>query len=453
MQRLIAASYLVVALLATPPRSLAERVKVEVVQTHTGVTLGVNEPKVSDSGPDWTRCNGASGIYSKEFGLHCANAGVPARQQAAENRPGYVFFYDVTVIMPDQSHLVLHCSTVLDHGCEGFPAYPENTSVVCSDFVFSGTAYKDCIATGPPSKNIGVYKASVHGDRVTIFGSNWHRHFQQHGTWQFTEVAAQEQKPILSQEKPDPPQQQPDPPPAKADPPQLQSIPPQEINPCPRSAADQEPKPALPDQRPDPKPDPTQETKPAPGPPPEQETKSAPVPEPAVSPQGRTADPATTPEGDTKPSSPATALSPSAVADHVIDPRLVEEAKAGDPLAQYKLGYNYYLGRGVALDYVQAAIWWRKSADQGCPDAQNNLGVLYNSGKGVPQSYAEAYFWENLAAARASGPLQAQFAKNRDESASRLWFYERSKVQKRAAKWAAEHPVAPRSAEPKTDHP
>src|SRR5438270_9882045 len=104
MQRLIAASYLVVALLATPPRSLAERVKVEVVQTHTGVTLGANELKLSDSGPDWTRCNGASGIYSKQFGLHCGNAALPARQQAPENRSGYVFFYDVTVIMPDQSH-------------------------------------------------------------------------------------------------------------------------------------------------------------------------------------------------------------------------------------------------------------------------------------------------------------------------------------------------------------
>jgi len=433
MQRLIAASYLVVALLATPARSLAERVQVEVVQTHTGVTLGSKELEVSDSDPAWTRCNGASGIYSRQFGLHCGNASVPAQQPAPENRPGFVFFYDVTVIMPDQSHLVLHCSTVLDHGCEGFPTYPDNTSVVCSDFVYSGTAYKDCTATGPSPKGIGVYKAAVHGDRVTIFGSNWHRHFQQHETWQFTQVAAaQDQKPILSEPKPDPPQE-------KADPPQ-------EANPCPRSAVQQEPKPPLPDQQPDP----PQETKPAPGPTPEQDPKPTPPQEQPVSPPETTPAPATTPEEETKASIPAaTALSSSAATEHIIDPRVIEQAKAGDPVAQYKLGYNYYLGRGVALDYVQAAIWWRKAADQGCPDAQNNLGVLYNSGKGVPQSYAEAYFWENLAAARASGPLQSQFAKNRDESASKLWFYERSKVQKRAEKWAADHPVAPRSAEPK----
>lgn len=132
---------------------------------------------------------------------------------------------------------------------------------------------------------------------------------------------------------------------------------------------------------------------------------------------------------------------------------MIEQAKAGDPVAQYKIGYHYYLGHGVALDYVQAAIWWRKAADQGYADAQNNLGVLYNSGKGVPQSYAEAYFWENLAASRATPQLRAQFAKNRDDSASKLSLFERLRVQKRAAKWATEHPVAPRSSEPKAEHP
>jgi len=132
----------------------------------------------------------------------------------------------------------------------------------------------------------------------------------------------------------------------------------------------------------------------------------------------------------------------------VIDPRVIEQAKAGDPESQYKLGYYYFQGKGVPIDYVQAAIWWRKAADQGLPQAQNNLGVLYNAGKGVPQSYAEAYFWQNLAASRANGPLQVTFAKNRDESAAKLWLLSRLKVQQRAAKWAADHPVAPRAHEP-----
>ncbi len=146
----------------------------------------------------------------------------------------------------------------------------------------------------------------------------------------------------------------------------------------------------------------------------------------------------------------ASAAAAGAKADETVDPQVVEEAKAGDMVAQYKLGYDYYLGKGVALDFTQAAIWWRKAADQGYADAQNNLGVLYNSGRGVPQSYAEAYFWQNLAAARANGAMQTQFAKNRDDSATKISFLERLRVQKRASKWATEHPVAPRSAEPKS---
>ena len=174
----------------------------------------------------------------------------------------------------------------------------------------------------------------------------------------------------------------------------------------------------------EPKPGPTQGTKPAPVVPPQQDSKAA-------------------------ANIPATS-SPSAPA---VDVDVIEQAKAGDARAQYKLGYDYYLGHGIAQDYAQAAIWWKKSADQGFPEAQNNLGVLYNSGKGVPQSYSEAYFWQNLAAARANGDLQVQFAKNRDESAGRLWLFERLRVQKRAAKWANAHPVPARSHEPPPDHP
>jgi TPR repeat protein len=134
--------------------------------------------------------------------------------------------------------------------------------------------------------------------------------------------------------------------------------------------------------------------------------------------------------------------------EQTVDQQIMEQAKGGDFLAQYKLGYAYYLGHGIAQDYAEAAIWWRKSAEQGYPRAQNNLGVLYNSGKGVPQSYSEAYFWQNLAAARTNGSLQAQFAKNRDESAARLSIWERLRVQKRASKWAAEHPALPKLADP-----
>jgi hypothetical protein len=155
------------------------------------------------------------------------------------------------------------------------------------------------------------------------------------------------------------------------------------------------------------------------------------------------------PSQEAKPAAPPQA---PAAEGEIIDPQIISDARAGDAIAQYKLGYDYYLGQGISQDYVQAAIWWRKAAEQGYADAQNNLGVLYNSGKGVPQSYAEAYFWQNLAAARANGRLQAQFAKNRDDSAAKLSFFERLRVQKRASRWFSEHPVAnTKASEGKTD--
>jgi hypothetical protein len=393
MQRPNAASCLLLALLSVATVCpAAGRLKVQVVQTHTGVKLDLGALDLAgDSDPAWSRCSGSSGTYSREFAFHCGDSRMSPPPEM-ENRRVKALFYDIQVIMPNDARLVFHCSTVLDRNCEGLPIYPEHTSVVCSDFVYGGAAYKDCIASGPAEEGIGVYRAALHGDRMTIFGSHWRRNYIQYGTWRF------------------------------------------------RSQDPQDPKPAPPQQ--DPKPTPSQET-PETRPAPAQDTTD---PKPAPDPDAKTPADGT---ADAKIPSPAVAAtSLAAAAEPVIDPRVIEQAKAGDPQAQYTLGYDYYRGRGVPIDYVQAAIWWRKAADQGYPQAQNNLGVLYNSGKGVPQSYAEAYFWQNLAAARMSGSLQAQFAKNRDESGSRLWLLTRLKVQQRAAKWAADHPVPPRSHEP-----
>ena len=455
MQRLNAATCLLFALLggALPCHSKS-RLQVEVVQTHTGVRLGVSEPEIAiNASKLLTGCNGKSGTYARELGFYCGDSGFPVSHEPAEGRRGYAFFYDVRVIMPDKARLVFHCSTVLDRACEGFPAYPEETSVVCSNFAQAGVAYKDCTASGPPSGSIGVYRASLHGDRMTIFGSNWRRSYLQNGTWQYRVPAAMAANPS-------PPQRTEATAPVDYETAQSQNSDPapcqdQEPSPSqePKSESPQEEKPLPPQE---PKPAPAQDDKPAPtqdNKPPAQEEKPAQPQEPQSAPtQGINPAPAATPTQETDNSGvPATVPSSIAMVDHPIDPQVIEQAKAGDMVAQYKLGYYYYQGRGVALDYVQAAIWWKKAAEQGYPDAQNNLGVLYNSGKGVPQSYTEAYFWQNLAAARAGLSMQPQFAKNRDDSAAKLWLLSRLGVQRRAAKWAAEHPVQPRSNEPKTD--
>lgn len=457
------ASRLVFALLAGAAIGHAtERMKIEVVQTHTGVNRGVSSPGPGDSAepdPISTQCNGSSGVYARDLGFYCQGPVLPLGQPPGGQ--GYSLFIDISVVMPDTSRVVFHCSTVLDPGCEAIPTYPIATSVVCSDFVHGGSAYKDCTATGSSPNGIGVYQVALHGDRMTIFGANWQRHYLKYGTWEYPDPPAPDPKPDPPQETK--PAQQPDAGPAAAPDPKLPSQ--ADQKPAATQNADpdppQDPKPALPPETqpaapPNPNPAAPQETKPAL--PPDTQPATPPSPDSAA-PQD--AKPATLPDTQPPESKPpeskpapepehaaAAAHSLSAAADQAIDPQVVEQAKAGDASAQYKLGYDYYLGRGVALDYVQAAIWWRKSADQGFPQAQNNLGVLYNAGKGVPQSYTEAYFWENLAAARASGNLQVQFAKNRDESASKLWFMARLSVQRKAAKWASEHPVPPRSNEP-----
>ena len=44
----------------------------------------------------------------------------------------------------------------------------------------------------------------------------------------------------------------------------------------------------------------------------------------------------------------------------------------------------YRQGHGVPQDYAQAAVWYRKAAEQGDAGAQFNLGTMCYSGRGVP---------------------------------------------------------------------
>jgi TPR repeat protein len=52
-------------------------------------------------------------------------------------------------------------------------------------------------------------------------------------------------------------------------------------------------------------------------------------------------------------------------------------------------------GQGVPQDYAQAALWYRKAAEQGDADAQYDLGTWYEEGlnKGVLQDDAQTAFW------------------------------------------------------------
>ena len=68
-------------------------------------------------------------------------------------------------------------------------------------------------------------------------------------------------------------------------------------------------------------------------------------------------------------------------------------AEQGLASAQNDLAFAYECGRGVPKDDNQAAFWYRKAADQGDADSQFMLAVMYQEGRGVPYNPEQAVFW------------------------------------------------------------
>lgn len=83
-----------------------------------------------------------------------------------------------------------------------------------------------------------------------------------------------------------------------------------------------------------------------------------------------------------------------------------QESKATNPKAErpsvaqheYEEGENYFYGRGVKQDYVEAVSWFRKAAEQGEKIGQYNLARCYYYGNGVYQYYEVAIVWLRKAA-------------------------------------------------------
>ena len=65
--------------------------------------------------------------------------------------------------------------------------------------------------------------------------------------------------------------------------------------------------------------------------------------------------------------------------------------------AQFNLGVMYADGKGVPADDQEAALWFRKAAEQGHASAQFRLGLSYANGEGVLEDDVQAYAWINLA--------------------------------------------------------
>ena len=91
-------------------------------------------------------------------------------------------------------------------------------------------------------------------------------------------------------------------------------------------------------------------------------------------------------------------------------PTPAAEVQRNDPWSLFELGVKYEKGNGVPQDYVKAAEYYRRAAEQGHEEARVNLGFLYYNGRGVSQGYGEAAKWFRMAAEQGKqGNAKAQF--------------------------------------------
>lgn len=70
-----------------------------------------------------------------------------------------------------------------------------------------------------------------------------------------------------------------------------------------------------------------------------------------------------------------------------------ELAQDENEIAQFHMGELYANGKGVEVDLLQAADWYRLAAEQEHIDAQVRLGRMYAEGRGVEQDYRIAADW------------------------------------------------------------
>jgi TPR repeat protein len=77
-----------------------------------------------------------------------------------------------------------------------------------------------------------------------------------------------------------------------------------------------------------------------------------------------------------------------------------------DAMAEYRFGNKYHDGNGIKQNFEEAAIWYRKAAEQNAIPAEIALGIAYERGEGVKQDYAEAAKWYRRAAEQGDGDAQ-----------------------------------------------
>jgi len=113
----------------------------------------------------------------------------------------------------------------------------------------------------------------------------------------------------------------------------------------------------------------------------------------------------------------------------------VDALNDGHSSAQHNLGVMYDKGRGVPIDYTEAAKWYRKAAEHGDPAAQYNLGLMYGNGNGVPQNDQMAYVWLTIAIRALQGEELKYAKESRDFAATKLSPEQLAEAQKISSEW------------------
>jgi len=105
-------------------------------------------------------------------------------------------------------------------------------------------------------------------------------------------------------------------------------------------------------------------------------------------------------------------------------------AKKGDAKSMFLIASMYHTGRGVPVNYKDAAEWYLKSANAGDVQGVFMMGVVYEGGIGQPRNIAEAFKWYKKSADRGfyAGILKVanMYGKGqgaaKDNAAAYLWY-------------------------------
>ncbi|VAW75328.1 Serine/threonine protein kinase [hydrothermal vent metagenome] len=121
---------------------------------------------------------------------------------------------------------------------------------------------------------------------------------------------------------------------------------------------------------------------------------------------------------------------------HGLIQQLESRASNKNPHYQAILGYMHFRGGGVSKNYVQAALWFRKAANNGSLRATNALGVMYANGLGFKQDNSKAVVWFKKAAMKGDAEGQVNLGRmynlglglTKDYQQAKSWF-EKSAMQ------------------------